>query len=194
MSVVLIKRFLYRGANEEWGNRYHLTGADPADAAAWHTLINAIRDGEKAASTSRVSFVRAYGYNSGAAVSTYTLDYSAPGEGIQTGGAFAPTLSSTCGRCPGDCALLVRWTTAKRNTLGRTVWARKYYHDVYTDNNDAIFAAQRTLWLTFGGLMTGGTLPGGRVLCLPDGTVAGACTIPTYVTTHTLKRRGKRPV
>jgi hypothetical protein len=54
-----------------------------------------------------------------------------------------------------------------------------------------------TTWITaantFGAKMIDGTLPGGAKYCGPQGAVLSAPEASQWLTTRTLKRRGKRP-
>lgn len=190
-SITLIKKFTYRGNNEEWGNTYHFSGTTPVDAAAWKTLADALAAEEKKLLDTGCSIVRAYGYEAGNENSVAQIDYAAapltPIVGTMpiTGGVLAP----------GDCAATCRWFTGATNSRGKKVYARKYWHSVMipASGGDALLPAQRTVMNTFAAKIIDGTLPGSFKYCGPQGAVLSAPATSQWVTTRTLKRRGKRP-
>jgi len=187
-ALVLVKRFTYRGTTEEWSNKYHFAESPPINPAAWKTLADAVAAAEKLIYTSVTSIVRAYGYDDGDSHSVCTIDYAALGATIP--GTFT---TSGAGN-PGDVAAWIRWSTSKRTSKGKPVYARKYYHDVYQQSGfpDQLISTQKTAFQTFGDKLKSGTIPG-FTLCLADGTDADTCTVSQNLTTRTLKRRGKRP-
>jgi hypothetical protein len=190
-GIVLIKRFTYRGSPEEWANIYHFVEAAPTTGANWKTMVDALAGAEKAVYPSTTKIVRAYCYDDTDNDSVSTVDYTALGAEIP--GTYVP---STPLPAPGDAAMWIRWATAKRNSKGKTVYLRKYFHGVNlaTGGGDAIDASQVIALGVLGrklshetGFITGFTI------CGPDGTTAGAVGSSQYATTRTLKRRGKRP-
>ena len=78
-SVVLVKEFTYRQKREEFSNRYHFSGATPADAAAWAVLMDQLIELERPTVTADVKFVRGYGYQAGIEHSVAQVDFSVPG-------------------------------------------------------------------------------------------------------------------
>lgn len=187
-----IKRFTYRGQLEEWSNLYHFSDALPADAAAWRTLVDAFVAEEKKIFSNMTNIVRAYGYDDTDHPAIFTVDYAALS--INNVGTFVPSSGPPL---PGDVAATVRWATTKVNSRGRKVYLRKYYHDVYENSGgdrDTLNSSQQGLMQAFAGKLSSGSLTGATfTLCGPDGTDAGAAAVNPYLTTRTLKRRGKRP-
>lgn len=193
VGITLVKKFSYRGdANEEFSNQYWLSGSIPSDDTAWTTLIDALCTAEKACYTSEVSIVRAYGYDSDAdnAASVVQKDYSLS--------PIAGTLTvSSAARVPGDVAGWIRWKTSRLNTKGKPIFLRKYMHGVWMSNTsggDTLNATQKTAFETFGTKLMDGTFSGSRTLRsrLNAETLLSRAA-STYLTTRTLKRRGKRP-
>lgn len=193
VGITLVKKFNYRGdANEEFSNQYWLSGSIPADGTAWTTLIDALVAQEKTLYTGEVSVVRAYGYDSDAdnAASVEQRDYSlAP---------IVGTLSiSSAARVPGDVAGWIRWKTSRLNTKGKPIFLRKYYHGVWMSNTsggDTLNATQKTAFDAFGTKLMDGSFSGARTLrsrLHAESLLSRASS--TYLTTRTLKRRGKRP-
>jgi hypothetical protein len=189
--IVLIKRFTYRGNPEEYSNQYHFTETPPASPAGWKTLVDALAAQEKTLYVSDTKIVRAYCYEDADHDATTTVDYTAlaaeiPGTYVQ----------GTNILCPGDCATWIRWSTAKKSSKGKAVYLRKYFHNALVSgsgpNDDAIVAALKTPMLAFGNKVRDGSLTG-FTMCGPDGTAAGTPVVANWVTTRTLKRRGKRP-
>lgn len=190
-SITIVKRFSYRGdANEEFSNKYHFEGETPSSDAEWKTLADAIIASERTIMTGSVSFVRAYGYVAGNDFAAAVIDYTAAPLTPATG-----TLDHNSGvRAPGDAAFWIRWRTPERNSRGKWIYLRKYFHDVLLQGGgDVVTPGQRTAAAAHGAKMADGSLPGGVRICGPQGADAGPVTVSQYATTRTLKRRGKRP-
>src|SRR6266576_5818486 len=88
VGLTIIKRFTYRGdENEEWSNTYHLSGAVPADSAAWDDLFGLVAANEKQVYPPTTLITRAYGYDSDAdnAPAVWTKDLRAADEEIPGG-------------------------------------------------------------------------------------------------------------
>ena len=178
---------------EEFSNKYFLTGTTPADSTAWRTLFDAMVAQERTCYPSTCSVVGGYGYASAdpTAVAVWSVDLTVAPNSPQAG-----TMNPAGGtRLPGDAAVWVRWGLNRFNTKGKRVFLRKYFHPAYGDATtvDNIFANQSAALLAFGAKLDDGSFTGGRVITdhLGTGTVGHA--VGPYVTTRTLKRRGKRP-
>jgi hypothetical protein len=193
VGLTIVKKFTYRGdPTEEWSNQYWLTGTAPVDATAWNTLLDAVILTEKACYSSATSVVRCYGYDSDDeyATAVHVRD--------MTAAPVAGTLVTTGGvRAPGDSAVWIRWTTSRFGTTGKRIYLRKYFHDAYFTSGgtgDAILAAQASNLMSHGATLQAGTTLGSRTITARGHTD----TIVTrkasdWVTTRTLKRRGRRP-
>jgi hypothetical protein len=192
--MVLIKRFTYRGdPNEEWSNRYYLTGADPTSNAGWLTLFNQLAQIERSLYTSEHLITRAYGYTSDSpnAAAVYIRDLKAqnaeiPGEHVASGVEL-----------PGDCAGIVRWRTARLTSKGKNIYLRKFMHGVFGVDGtpDNVAATQLAKYTNFAQWLASGAETGGRTIRGPGQateTILGSQGMP-FTTTRTLKRRGKRP-
>jgi hypothetical protein len=190
-AVVLIKRFTYRGSPEEWSNKYFFNESPPTTDADWKTLVDALIAKEKTIYSLNTKAVRAYCYQDGDNDADVLIDYTALGAEV------AGTMTTSGGAAaPGDTAAWLRWATTKENTRGKTVYLRKYYHDVWipTTGGDGILGSQRTAYLAFANSLNGTAAPiTGFTMCGADGTAAGSSGASTFATTRTLKRRGKRP-
>lgn len=189
-SITLIKRMMYRGQQEEWSNTYHFTGTQPANAAAWKTLADALIGAEKQLLPASQSYVRAYGYNAGNEHSVAQIDYVALGGALVTGTLTTAGLT----QLPGDAAVQMR-ALIGTSTRGKKVYIRKYFHGAVVDPStpDNVQANQKSAINSYLGVLLGGTLPGSFKWSGPQGQEATAVTTPPYITTRTLKRRGKRP-
>jgi hypothetical protein len=191
-GITSIKSFTYRDAVEEWGNTYHFLGSAPTDLAGWEALASALFTMEKTVLPITTEIVRAYCYESTDDDSVFTLDTGEAGLPV-TGTATYTTGSNLA---PGDAAAWVRWKTARVNTHGKPIYLRKYYHGVIVSpaggDADTIQAGQVTAYRTLGTDLNtpAGDWPG---ICGPDGVAPGASTSSSYVTTRTLRRRGRRP-
>lgn len=192
-SVTLIKKFTYRANNsEEWSNRYYLTGAIPASSAAWKTLFDALIAQEKTVFRSTSVVVRAYGYDTDdiSPTSVASFDYAAAGATV------AGTLAGSGVAFAGDQAQLLEWKTDRLSTKGKPIYLRKYFHDglVAVGGGDAVLAGYRTTVLALGTkLMDGSFLDARTLRSRTHSDTILATSSPLYVTTRTLKRRGRRP-
>jgi hypothetical protein len=193
--LTINKRMSYRGdANEEYSNTYMLSGGTPADSNAWRVLFDALVLEEKKLYRSVVSVVGGYGYNKvpgpgDSAVWSVDLTVSpnAPVPGTYAG-ASADTLS-------GDTACWVRWGLDRFNTKGKRVYLRKYFHPAYREMGqyDQTAVSYVTALNAFGVKMRDGSFAGSRIITDRLGTAVVGSASSAYVTTRTLKRRGKRP-
>jgi len=192
--ITLIKRFTYRGnGNEEWSNSYALTGATPADSAAWRALFDALVTQEKTLYDSWSSVVAGYGYDGIPAKgdhAIWTVDMT-----VSPNTPVVGTLAGTTVRMAGDQAGWIRWGLDRYNSNGKRVYLRKYYHSggIAAGGGDALQASTVSAYTAFGSMMLDGTFLAARKICDKDGNVPIGSGISPYVTTRTLKRRGKRP-
>jgi hypothetical protein len=192
--LTVIKRFTYRGnSNEEWSNTYAFSGATPADSAAWRALFDALVLQEKTLFASSCSVVGGYGYDSIPVTGDHaiwsvdlTVVPNTPVAGTYTpsGEAFA-----------GDQAAWVRWGLDRFNTNGKRVYLRKYYHAGWkaTGSVDGLHANYTAALSAIGNKLLDGTFITGRKIVDKDGNVPIGTAVSPFVTTRTLKRRGKRP-
>jgi hypothetical protein len=205
-GITVVKRFTYRGdANEEFSNTYWLSGTVPSDATAWRALFDALVLQEKTCYHSGVSVIRGYGYadNDGhktgdtgtVSPSVWTVDMTvAPNTPVAGTAVFA----GGDVQASGDQAGWVRWKTDRRTDPGgKAIYLRKYFHGVILQtlpNQDEIKAALVTSYGAFGAKLSDGTFIDGRKVTAAghDDTLLGHGA-SVYVTTRTLKRRGKRP-
>lgn len=200
-GVTVIKQFTYRGdASEEYSNTYWFSGSTPSDAIAWKALTDAIITSEKVCYHTQVKVVRAYGYDSpndtDGEHATWSYDYLGAAETVA--GTYTSAGSVIL---PGDAAAWVRWRTERRTSPGgKLIYLRKYFHPCYgnTTTPDLVAATSRTALAAHGVKMIDGTLPSARKLCAmhhtedATGLAADDVEAANYVTTRTLKRRGKR--
>lgn len=191
-SIVIVKRFIYRGQQEEFSNRWHFKSGPLNSVAEWKTLADGLIAQEKLTVTSGVSFVRAYGYAPGIDHSVVQIDYTVPPNTVVVG-TFSPGANYGC---PGDVAATMRWATGKLNSRGKKIYCRKYMHGVYHDSSttDNLLAAQKTVLETFGAKVLDGTMPLAFQMTGSQEEGLGPVRVDPYLTTRTLKRRGKRPL
>jgi hypothetical protein len=190
-SLVIVHKFTYRDLPEEWSNKYHFTGTTPATRAAWKTLADAVIAAEKLTQYPATSFVRAYGYEAGNEISVAQIDYSVPPDSPAVVGTYAGSGRKTSG----DVAATVRWWTGAYNSRGKKIYCRKFFHgiDASTSDADEVDPTHSTALATFAAKMIDGTLPGSAKYSGPQGATLSAPRVDPYLTTRTLKRRGKRP-
>jgi hypothetical protein len=190
VRLTIVKKFTYRGADEEFSNTYHFTGANPADTAAWDALSTSIRTQERTVYTPAVKIQRVYGYNSGADSAVYVQHWEL--DTTNTPGTLA---AGTSIPAPGDAAVWLRQPLAILNSKGKRIFLRKYFHDARLNaaGGDTVFAAQKTALVAFGAFLRGSTIPDTRRVCDKNGNVPTGDAASDFITTRTLKRRGKRP-
>lgn len=186
-----IKKFNYRGnPNEEWANRYMFTGPTPNGPTVWRALWDQLWTVERAILPGVIISVRAYGH-----IST---DPDANAVWSDTRGLTGNTglLDATGGTgLPGDTAVYLSLKTDRRNSKGKLVYLRKYFHGAVrqTSDQDAVLSTQKTALNALGSVLVAGITADNRRLCDPLGNVAVDFKAGDYVTTRTLKRRGRRP-
>lgn len=193
-GVTIVHSFDYRGnPTEEWSNTYHFAGSHPSDDAGWTALIDALVDLEAPAIADNVAYVRAYGYDDTDNDASFVYD-DLGGTGPNATGSL-----STAGAqfAPGDCAAWCRWKTARLNTNGKPIYLRKYFHSIMvnggTDGYDQVASGQKSAMKDFADAVqaASGDWPGLAGPQVEEDFLSDA--VSTYVTTRTLKRRGKRP-
>lgn len=192
--LTVIKNFTYRGnANEEWSNTYAFSGTTPTDATAWRTLFNALVTEEKTLYNAGVTVVGGYGYNRIPVKGDHaiwsvdlTVAPNTPVPGTLSGAGAAPA---------GDQAAWVRWGLDRFNTNGKRVYLRKYFHGgiLVTNGGDGLQAGYLTALTAFGAKMRDGSFAASRTIVSKDGEVPISHGASPFITTRTLKRRGKRP-
>lgn len=190
-SITLVKEFTYRGQAEEWSNTYHFVGDTPGNPAEWETLARAIWVSERTVLSDTNKLVQAYGYQAGSEISVAQVDFRPGSQTGLGGGAIGPAGGQAMA---GDQALWVRAFVGLSAT-GKKVYVRKYYHGSWVQNGspDLALPAMKTALLAHAAVMLGGTLPGDAVWSGPQGAIPIQPKASDYVTTRTLKRRGKRP-
>jgi hypothetical protein len=173
-SLVVFKRFDYRGLTREFTNRYHFEGDLPDSDAHWTTLCDNIVTSEKAIYTSGVSIVQVIGYDASTATSTNPHGDAVFSKTYATAGTFAPGTDG--GNTPGDCAALVRYDTPARSARNHPVYLMNYYHGVRrsTDDADLVASLQKTAYETYADHWISGFTDGAivRERCGPRGAVA----------------------
>jgi hypothetical protein len=182
-GLVVVYEFPYRGAAEEYSQRYHLDD-DFSDEADFIATADAFVTAWKPTSTNVVKINRIYGYHDTDDDAAYVQLYTSSNVGTLSAGVSIPT--------PGDDAVWVRWDTERTNSRGKRVYLRKYFHPALTTgppNQDVAWTTQRTALETFANNATS-TGWNGKHLAGPDGLVpGGGVASSTYITTRTLKRR-----
>lgn len=176
-SVKVIKRMNFKGGTRLFSNRYHFNGGTPADGSHWNTLFDAITTAEKAIFTSDITIVQAIGYNAGSDVPVASKTYSLSG-----------TLSSSGNLpMPGECAAILRYSTAARTTKNHPVYLFNYFHGARCSSisgTDGLFGTQRTAIETYAGSWISGFSDGSitAVRAGPNGAAATGHETGQYVT------------
>lgn len=190
-GVHLIYSFTYRGAPEEWSNQWSFVGDPPSTDADWRSLVDQLIVRVKTVISSRSSIIRAYCHEDMTDDSVYTYDLA------HFAGVVPGTFSDTGPMTPGDAAMWIRFNTDRVTVHEKPIYLRKYFHGPITQDpplEDKLLATQYTALGTMAGHLVAadGDWPG---LADPhDGSaVPGGYLASLYITTRTLKRRGRRP-
>lgn len=196
-GLTTIKKFTYRGdPTEEWSNTYHFDVPPPSTDANWKILADALIAAEVLCIAPSTSVVRAYGYNTDDAkpVSVWSYDYAAAGSAVP--GGITPVPSGSV-KMAGDQAGMFWMKSSRRNSRGKYIYLRKYFHDGYLDvtNVDKLHANQLGYYNTFADKLANGTIAVlGHWRSRTHAETALDSNGSQWVTTRTLHRRGKRPL
>jgi hypothetical protein len=186
-----IKRFTYRGdTQEEFSNTFHFLGLPPTTQAEWQSLATEVVQIEQGVFDDTVTFSRSIGHISSDAGAVAVYDFDWIGTGNPPLGAYV----DTGGRVgSGDQASCVEWLTNLKTSRGKPIYLRKYLHHPFLNAvlPDDLDASYITALDAYAAKFVGATVWGGLTNPEKTATVASSKVIP-YVTTRTLKRRGKR--
>jgi hypothetical protein len=191
-SIVSVKSFTYRDqTGEEWSNRYHFQGDPPSTPSDWRDLCDDFAALEAAVLTTQSNIIRFLCYAADGDPTVYSYDLAAFGGVVP--GTWALGAGSQ-GWVSGDVAYLIRWNTGRLSTKGKPVYLFKYYHGGASSDSDRDKppASLETAMGTFGNTVrsASGNWPG---LADKNGDEPVGYLAETYLTTRTLKRRGRRP-
>lgn len=194
IGIVSTKEFSYRSDNSErFSNKYWFTGAVPTSAATWKTFYDTLVAAERTVMGPLVHFVAATGYDNDTPGSHSVWSWERTTEPLVSGSLI---IGATDTRFAGDQAAMLEWKLARKNSRGKWVYLRKYFHGGAVENvaPDDISPAMLTAMQNVGVVLSDGTWNQGHQLRSQKGaeTITGVIASP-YVTTRTLKRRGKRP-
>jgi hypothetical protein len=190
-SITLVKEFPYRGVAEQWSNTYHFTGTTPSSDAAWKALALAIFTTERAVYNEDHALVQSYGYEAGNEHSVAQIDHRSD---ALSGRQGTNTLTSGQLKVPGDAAVWLRALIGV-SIKGKKVYVRKYFHGGKCDSGQPDNASTQTRAniSAHGTACLAGGWPGGAKWSGPQGQTATLPQSSPFMTTRTLKRRGKRP-
>lgn len=190
--LTMNKSFTYRDQREIWCNVYHLDVVPPA-TADWSALFSAVWNLEKAFLPIDVQLEGTTGHEPGEPpVLVWEYDQPPVGEG-GSAGSWVPAAQEYA--TPGDAASWVRWGTDLKNSRGKPVYLRNYFHGVYTTgDSDRIAPGQVTGLGALGAAFQTGITTNGRTYRRtgPNHGSPQNHKVADFITTRTLKRRGKR--
>jgi hypothetical protein len=178
-SLRVVKSFTFKGGLRQWSSRYHFNGGTPPDATHWHTLMDNVTTAEKAVYAAGVQIVEALGYAAGSDVPVASKVYALTGTG---------SFGANARLSPGECAALVRYSTAARSVKNHPIYCFNYYHGVYYDNSigqDNLVAGQKTALGTYATAWIAGFSDGGAVTAVratPNGAAGTGSVVEEYIT------------
>src|SRR4051812_43203994 len=119
-SLKIVKTLPYQGGTKLWSNRYHFTGGTPADSTAWTHFADAVVANEKLGMFTDLQIHTVLGYAPTSEVPVFQKTYD-------VAGTYAP---STRLPVPGDCAIVLKYTTDQRSTKNHPIYLFKFHHGV----------------------------------------------------------------
>jgi hypothetical protein len=173
-SLRVVKQFTYRGALQEFSNRYHFDGGEPTD---WTSLFDAVTALEKNIFTTDVTIVAAHGYGPANDAPLANKSYALAGT-LSTSGSSA---------APGDCALVLRQATTKLSTKHHVVYVFSYFHGVRIVNSatdgDTPLTSQKNAVKALGDAWLAGITGGARTYkrTTPDGALVTGALAEPYI-------------
>jgi len=193
-GLTVVKKFTYRGdATEEWGNTYWLTDAPPATSAEWRILFDNFVADERTVYSAGSKVVRGLGYNDDTpkAHAVWTVDLEALGQEVPGSLTSASTVHFA-----GDQAGVVEWRTERKNTRGKWIYLRKYFHGGFVSpvDQDRLAGETAAAYAAWGQMLFDGSGSAGRqIRSQKQVEPLASHQHIEFVTTRTLNRRGKRP-
>lgn len=192
-GLTLTKTMNYRGdATETFSNTYWFKGPPPGNDASWEVLVNDVLTAEQKIFPASVSFYRALGYDSNDEHAQHVFSKFFASPGPAPSGIYVPNAATEI-NIAGDQAVMIEWATDRIGGRGKRTYLRKFFHEGFaslanTDNIgpdyvDYLIAVCDQLAEIHGGL---------RSQAHDLNTIANI--VSPYVTTRTLKRRGKKKV
>lgn len=193
IGLLITKKMTYRSnTDEEWSNKYWLTGTPPTTVSAWRALFDSLVTLERECYAADCTVVRgaAWDSNDEHAFSVWGVDLELEGTPVPG------TLPEEPGfKMAGDQAGMVEWKTTRKNSRGKWVYLRKYFHHGFQAAGDAdyVSAATQAAYDTLGQQLTTGIGSGFHRIRsqLQDEGIQSHIVSP-FMTTRTLKRRGKK--
>jgi len=192
-GLVVTKKFTYRDQDEYWSNKYWFQGAPPGPSTEWRTLFDALVLHEKNCYTAATTVTGGYGYNdnSDSAHAVWSVDLELLAQTVP-GALTVPAANVMAG----DQAGMFEFQTQRKNSRGKWIYLRKYMHDGGIDplDRDRIDGNTQAAYDGFIAALKDGTWSSGRIIRSQkqDETFNWGAR-SEWVTTRTLKRRGKRP-
>jgi len=194
LGITTVKSFSYRDvAGEQWSSSYHFNATPPSTPTTWKIVVDALANAEALALPTGTTIIQAYGYATDVPTdpSVYGWNYVTGGD-VKSGAAGPPGDAS---RLAGDQALMFYAKLAELNSKGRAIFLRKYWHGGYNlaTDPDRISATYKTTLQTFlTKLVSGSIVELGVWRAQRSSSPIIASGVDPWVTTRTLKRRGKK--
>lgn len=186
------KSFTWRGSREVWSNGYHLDST-PASSQEWGDLLTTVWQREAVFLPVDVQLEGGTGHTPGTPpVLVFESDAAPAGEGGPQGSFVA---GAAYHLAPGDVAAWIRWGTDLKNSRGKPVYLRNYYHAVYVaSDGNTLDPVQRAGMMDLALGWQNGVTIGGRTYRRtgPNHGTPQSHDVSTWATTRTLERRGKR--
>ncbi len=127
-SIKVLYDTPYRGGTQRWSTRLHFSGNLNPSNAEFEALYQNLDNYLPYLVSSRSSLKGFVAYHPGSEVPVHTFDETVTG---------LLTTAATDRVCPGDCAALIRYSTAARTTKNHPIYLFNYFHDVWHKENQA---------------------------------------------------------
>lgn len=177
-SLKIVTNFLYKDQAKLWSNRYHFTGTVPPDSATWATFADAVTASFKTIIPGTCQIREAIGYVAGSDLPVWSKTYA-------LNGTMVP--GSTYKEAPGDCAVLVRFSTDQRSVKNHPIYLFKYFHGALLEmagGPDTPHPDQKAQVSSYAGSWVTGWSVSGTThkLAGPRGAVAQGALVDYYIT------------
>jgi hypothetical protein len=118
--LTISKSFTYQGAGREWSNTHPFHESAPSVYGDWEDFADAVVALERTILQNDVTITTVKGYDGASDHPVFTKTYGVVGTLSVSGASNAPR----------DCAGIIRWSTADRDSRNHPIYGYAYVHGV----------------------------------------------------------------